>query len=647
MFALLWMLDARAERIVLDAGSDALRLGENLSVQTDWDGDGVDDILATGSDTFTTWKVYPATATFSGPTTVRAEAARGSAISTARGLADTTGVSADGVILHGVVGSVGAYAGYTSASWPSDQVATTLSRYPEAWLADTFISGASRAHVMGIPDTGRGGVGELRIYDGGLANVGQCLGAVAGFGSWALMTSKATGDGLNWLFVATEQASTTTVAWWTLDMLTPTDTCVAVPYDNAGPSTSFEVPAVGMRYAFAQGTVDRGAWIAIGDEDGALHVHAFLPGTLEGGATTRPFNAAYKMGVSGFATAVRVVAADVVGDATPDLLVANPDEGRRGTVWAWEGRKQRDGSVVFAAEPWKAWTGLVDGDAFGTSIGALADVDGDGKQELVAGAVEANGERGQVHVLLSHVDTDGDGLYDPDDCAPDDGAGYPGAEWYRDADGDGQGDPVASFPFNCDGMPADTVPNATDCDDGDPDVYDGATVWVDADTDGQGDGASGSRGTSFTLTCPWTGAPYATNARDCDDTRADVYQGAPEACDRADNDCNGLEDDGVGGLVYTDGDGDGFGAGEGFQACPTEGTVDNDGDCDDTRADVHPNAEDLPSDGLDQDCDDAEVVVTWGRGACGCAASSATDASLWLAAASFAGMALRGRRARR
>jgi hypothetical protein len=387
--------------------------------------------------------------------------------------------------------------------------------------------------------------------------------------------------------------------------------------------------------------------MALGDAEGAVHVHAFPPGTLEGGATTRPLHDLYPMGTSGFANSVRLIAADVVGDDTPDLVVANPDIAPSGAVWAWEGTTQADGRVAFGPNPWKTWTGLASGDAFGTSVGALEDLDGDGKRELVVGATGAAAGRGQVHVLLSRTDTDGDGMFDPEDCAPEDATRHEGAAWYRDADGDGQGDPSATVPYDCAGMPADTVPNAMDCDDGDPNAYDGATVWADDDGDGQGDGASEARDATFTLTCPWTGAPYATNALDCDDTRDDVYQGGTEVCDRADNDCNGLNDDGVSGLIYADSDGDGFGAGEGTQGCLSEGTADNDGDCDDTRADVNPDAEDLPNDGLDQDCDDAEVLVTWGRGACGCGASPATGASFWLAAAAFAGMALRGRRAHR
>lgn len=56
---------------------------------------------------------------------------------------------------------------------------------------------------------------------------------------------------------------------------------------------------------------------------------------------------------------------------------------------------------------------------------------------------------------------------------------------------------------------------------------------------------------------------------------------------------------------YPDADGDGFGDGAAPLVSPKPplgGYVDNLGDCDDTRPDVHPGAVDVPFDGVDQDC---------------------------------------------
>jgi len=82
---------------------------------------------------------------------------------------------------------------------------------------------------------------------------------------------------------------------------------------------------------------------------------------------------------------------------------------------------------------------------------------------------------------------------------------------------------------------------------------------------------------------------------DCDDTRADIYPGATEICDHADNNCDGRVDEGQTILVFRDADGDGHGApGTGEDVCPADfrdaqthgnwlSTMDN--DCDDADPD--------------------------------------------------------------
>ena len=69
---------------------------------------------------------------------------------------------------------------------------------------------------------------------------------------------------------------------------------------------------------------------------------------------------------------------------------------------------------------------------------------------------------------------------------------------------------------------------------------------------------------------------------------------------------------------YADADGDGFGdLATGVPACNApEGYVDNSGDCDDTAADVSPNATEVPGDGVDNDCNPAtpDVVIACGGG---------------------------------
>ena len=92
---------------------------------------------------------------------------------------------------------------------------------------------------------------------------------------------------------------------------------------------------------------------------------------------------------------------------------------------------------------------------------------------------------------------------------------------------------------------------------------------------------------------------------DCDDSDSQINPGAEELCDGFDNNCNSLADEDVTETFFVDSDGDGFGnANISTEACeaPT-GYTSNGTDCDDTRSESYPGAEEL-CDGLDNNCND-------------------------------------------
>jgi hypothetical protein len=214
----------------------------------------------------------------------------------------------------------------------------------------------------------------------------------------------------------------------------------------------------------------------------------------------------------------------------------------------------------------------------------------------------------------SGLDDDCDGLVDEPDAVD-------APTWWLDADGDGVGGarlsqractaPVgyAALSTDCDDLRALTFPGAAEaCNDIDDDcdgvADDGLatpTLYRDGDGDGFGDPA-GARTDCDAL------PGYVANNTDCDDARSSANPGATEVCDGVDNDCDGsldAADPSISGAttVYTDADGDSYGAGAAQRACgvPT-GTATRAGDCDDGLSAVNPAAAEVCN-GRDDDCD--------------------------------------------
>lgn len=119
------------------------------------------------------------------------------------------------------------------------------------------------------------------------------------------------------------------------------------------------------------------------------------------------------------------------------------------------------------------------------------------------------------------------------------------------------------------------------------------------DKDGDGFGADGTGIAACSAPpAPPGGGRYVVPAGDCDDTRTDVYPGASELCDGIDNDCSTIADD-----FYEDRDGDGYGDPSrlALDCRPGHGAVNNNLDCNDDEASLHPGTvwyQDVDNDGL-------------------------------------------------
>tara|TARA_R110001592_G_scaffold110878_3_gene307587 strand:- start:2071 stop:6963 length:4893 start_codon:yes stop_codon:yes gene_type:complete len=206
----------------------------------------------------------------------------------------------------------------------------------------------------------------------------------------------------------------------------------------------------------------------------------------------------------------------------------------------------------------------------------------------------------------------------PDDGIDQNCDGFDLKTWYADTDADTFGNPTNSTTANS--QPENFVADNTDCNDTDASIYPGATeiaddgidqdcdgadlkTWYkDADADGFGDLVT----TTTSNTQPTN---YVNNNTDCDDTEASIYPGATEITDDGiDQDCDGADLK----TWYADTDADGFGDLVTTTTSNTQPTnyVNNNTDCDDAEASIYPGATEIADDGIDQDCDGADLK-TW------------------------------------
>ena len=239
--------------------------------------------------------------------------------------------------------------------------------------------------------------------------------------------------------------------------------------------------------------------------------------------------------------------------------------------------------------------------------------------------------------LNTNVDADGDGIFAVNDCNDQDGMIGKAAVYYYDGDLDGHGTPEVSDTFCV--APEGYVKVGDDCDDGNPVAYPGfgelcdgvdndcdgeidpgmvmLPFYADTDADGYGDLAA----TVQDCTAP---EGFVGDATDCDDGAAAVNPGATEVCNELDDDCDTLVDADDDSLdvdsalvVYTDGDGDGYGdlASMVVVCEAADGQIADGSDCDDATAAVNPAAVELCNGG-DDDCDGeidigAADALTW------------------------------------
>jgi len=182
----------------------------------------------------------------------------------------------------------------------------------------------------------------------------------------------------------------------------------------------------------------------------------------------------------------------------------------------------------------------------------------------------------------------------------------------------------------------------TDCNDLDAAIHPGATDilenGIDEDCEG-GDEVQAEENTNLFVDADGDGHPStATGGHDCDDANGTINPSAEEVP------YDGVDQDCADGDLV-DVDCDGFAAdASNFPngQCPEGLTCD---DCDDDEASVYPGASDNPLDEIDQDCDGTPAEM-WAQGGCGCAtpAPAPVGGMFGLFAAALAFVRRRGQR---
>jgi uncharacterized protein YfiM (DUF2279 family) len=503
--------------------------------------------------------------------------------------------------------------GEAAASWGTDVSVATAEA---SWLGEAASDRVGRA-VAGLGDVNGDGLGDMLV--------GGC---------WNSSVAYKAGEAYLIMGDATRASPDTSMADASASFTGEADS------DYAGRAVGALGDVDGDGYAdMAVGAYCRDTIDAAGTTLSNAGKAYVIMGRSSGWAVDQPLEGFADAGFVGegdgdYAGLVLGGAGDVDGDGYADMIVASYKSdlaaGDAGAVYLVLGQASGWSGEASLSMADAVWTGEDALDYAGRSATGVGDVDQDGFDDLLIGATgadDAGSNTGRVYLVLGSAAPAGGSLSGADTIidGTEDNAELPYVlAWAGDLDGGGHPDLVlpgymhagagtdagrlhvvyTDGYFDQDGDGFDISDG--DCDDGDASVYPGAgeTPYdgIDQDCDGSdltdvdGDGHDSD----------------GVGGDDCDDGDAAVSPSARELC------FNGIDDDCDGSTDVRDDDGDG--ENDCDTTCPDTGMdPDQDGDgvyreecggedCDDEDPQVHPNASEIPYDGVDQDCDGADLT---------------------------------------
>jgi hypothetical protein len=258
-----------------------------------------------------------------------------------------------------------------------------------------------------------------------------------------------------------------------------------------------------------------------------------------------------------------------------------------------------------------------DGDGFGSSVSTQNCGQPNGYVSQLGDCDDNNNAvNPNVIEVYDAIDNDCDGATDE---------GFILSTWYQDNDQDGFGgstslqsvqSPGSNYTTqggDCNDAISSINPNAQEVCDGIDNNCDGQvdngltfnTYYEDMDGD-----TFGNPNSSVSACSQPTG--YVLDNTDCNDANASVNPNATEICDGIDNNCDGQIDNGLNfATYYADVDGDTFGnPNSSVSACSQpSGYVLNNTDCDDSNSSINPGVTDVPSNGIDEDCNGTDALI--------------------------------------